>query len=68
MIADLSKASVTDTKDIFDEYLWLGGRQQGYPADKAWTWVDEEDLDYTNWDKEADSEPNNLGGNEQCMQ
>ncbi|XP_031593843.2 ladderlectin-like [Oreochromis aureus] len=42
---------------------WIGGsdgQKEGY-----WFWIDGTPLKYTNW---CQKEPNNMGGNEQCME
>ncbi|KAK6031910.1 lectin C-type domain protein [Ostertagia ostertagi] len=57
---DVNTNSADD--DDYNEMLWIGGRQAGY---LGWTWSDERPFSYTNWDH---GEPNNKGGNEQCLQ
>ncbi|PIO57640.1 lectin C-type domain protein [Teladorsagia circumcincta] len=52
--------------DWYDDMTWLGGRQRDYPSSKAWSWVDGQPFKYTNWDPPG--EPNNVGGNEQCIE
>ncbi|KAK6027951.1 lectin C-type domain protein [Ostertagia ostertagi] len=67
-IYNLAKAPLDTNKNSDDDYnemLWIGGRQAGYPSNTAWTWSDERPFSYTNWDV---GEPNNKGGNEQCLQ
>ncbi|KAK6052743.1 lectin C-type domain protein, partial [Cooperia oncophora] len=63
----LVKANVghSSPPGLYDEFVWLGGKQKNYPSSREWSWADGRTMSYTHWNG---GEPNNKDGNERCMQ
>ena len=51
-----------DSSDGSSPSTWIGGERKN---EKSFGWIDYTPFDFSNWDK---PEPNNLGGNENCIE